>query len=72
MKKAFLKRGFMIAETDDSKSVFNISNFESGSEVEVIREVQSNNGYRQFIIYCSKNNESTVVYDGMLNFIEEE
>jgi hydroxymethylpyrimidine pyrophosphatase-like HAD family hydrolase len=42
--------------------------FKKDSIVEVVREVRSENGYKQYLIYSEELNDSTVIYSELLDF----
>jgi len=45
-----------------------VKEFQIDEVVEVVREVRSENGKRQFIIYSEELNESVVVFEDLLSF----
>lgn len=71
MKKAILKHRISIAELDSDNEILDeIIIFEEGIEVEVLCEASSKSQYKQYVIYNDRIGESTVVYEGFLDFIE--
>jgi hypothetical protein len=70
--RAVLKGTFFVSEVDGNAhcTEYDMVAFEAGDTVEVLKEVTSKDGIRQFIIYSRKVNESTVVHIGLLNFID--
>jgi hypothetical protein len=72
-KKAILKASFTLAEycgcnLNESECGYpdDIVQFEQGSVVEILKEVKSNNDFRQFIVYSEELGEATVVAETML------
>lgn len=75
-RKAILRSQFYLAESCDGDLEFHDIDdqvhFREGLEVEIIKEVKSDNNFRLFIIYSEELNEATVVSDRMLFILKEE
>lgn len=71
MIKAKLTGSFAVGELyDDYTNVESIVEFKIGMEVEVLRQVTMNSDLKLFIIYSEELNESTVVQEGLLEFLD--
>jgi hypothetical protein len=66
--RAILKRDVSIGELGTDEEDY--CDFYKGMELEIVRELNSRvKGSRQFIVYSEELNESTVIYDGILELI---
>jgi hypothetical protein len=70
--KAILRNNVTVAEIVESGDIEGKVMFEFGEVVEVLKEVKPNTrlGYKLYAIYSERLNEATVVYEGLLNFVE--
>jgi hypothetical protein len=67
-KRAILKRDVSIGELGTDEEDY--YHFYQGMELEIVRELKSRvKGSRQFIVYSEELNESTVIYDGILELL---
>jgi hypothetical protein len=72
--KALMKTDIYTAEVYDDGELVDpeeIFGFTKGMEVEVLKEADSPNNYRQFVIYSKEIGESTTVFEGILDFIKD-